>query len=371
MKNRSSSFFGILLVLLFSAVLLTGCNYTKEEQNVMQEYEVQGETNALKYIKQKYGFDATVIDSYCDKKGEHAVDLTPDATGDVYVTMKHNGKEFLVYISGTEESSEGLDNYQLGEITSAIKQKLHDCTGVPAEDIFIRYGKFRTFNKSEDGMISTFFDGENLSEVMADVSPAAVVSYINQDVSAIDMDQVVEETGISYYLLVDYDSKEHYETIKRPYYNLAGSPIHADVEENMIYINGYRIKAAEDKYVAFEKTIIDDMILITQNPEEEVLVRKTTMDDVSKWNGRGFQNAKQVFDAYSLETDSQQVDIYIPVDKLSTKRLESVSLAIRYQREGNTDYDVLFTNRTDDGKYVYGTVDTSGCTDIKFSVFTD
>lgn len=94
---------------------------------------------------------------------------------------------------------------------------------------------------NQHGMVNTYFDGENLSEVMENESATVVVSYINQDVTTIDLDKVVEQTGITNYLFVDYDSKEHYATITHPYYNIAGKPSDTGIEDNMLYINSYRI----------------------------------------------------------------------------------------------------------------------------------
>ncbi|MBQ7774877.1 MAG: hypothetical protein IJ379_03060, partial [Lachnospiraceae bacterium] len=219
------------MVILLLSISLTGCGYTKEELQEMKEHEKQGETNALNYIKEKYGFDAAVTEVRCEKVASGFLDFAPASTGYVFVTMEYDEKTFLVSISGEQETTEGLDNYQFEEIKAALTQKLYDITNLPIEELYISYGKYQTMKNNMHGMINTYFDGNNLAEIMVDESRAVAVSYINQDVSTIDMDKVAEETGIEYYLFVDYDSKEHYETIKQPYYNIAGSPIDSDIDD--------------------------------------------------------------------------------------------------------------------------------------------
>jgi len=358
---------GITCFSLFSFI---GCGYTDEEKQEMKEYAEQGKSNALNYIKEKYGFDATVTEVKNDKFTSFLPELSPDPTGDVFVTMEYNEKSFMVFVSGEEETTEGLDNYQLEEISSALQEKLYDITGLPIEELFVCYGEFETMKNNLNGMINTYFDGENLSEIMEEEAEAAAVSYINQDVSAIDMDVVAEQTGILEYLFVDYTNKEQYASIKSPYYNIAGSPIDSDVEDNMHCINGYRVTSViEDAYVEYKKTIIDDIILITENPEAEVSIEKTTIDDASQWNGKGFINAKQIFDAYALHTDASKVYVFIPMDKFYTEGMKQVSMVKQFSNDGNVVYKNVLGGLTDDEKYLHGVIYTEDYTDIKISVF--
>ena len=218
-------------------------------------------------------------------------------------------------------------------------------------------------------------DGDNLAEILDGQSPAVVVSYINQDVTGIDMEAVAEQTGIEDYLFVDYDSKVHYDTIESPYYNIAGSPIDFGIDNNLLYVNGYRIvDSAEDVYISCDKTVIDDIVLITEHADEYVSITKTMLDDAAEWNGHGFINAKQIFDAYALDTDSDKVYIYVPVDKLSetgTAENAQTVLVKQYQYKGERRHNNIITDPTDDGKYIGGIIYKDDYTELKFSVFTD
>ncbi len=360
----------IISIFLFS---FTGCTYSYGELREIKTHEKQGKENALNYIKEKYAFDAKVVEVDCDKVASFVFDFTPVSTGEVFVTMEHEGKTFYVFISGEEETTEGTDNYQYEEISAALQQKLYDITGLPIEEFLLRYGRIVSMKNNRNGMINTYFNGENLSEVMKESYTDAVVSYINQDIAMIDSSKVIEQTGISSYLFVDYDSKEHYDTIANPWYNIAGSPIENGIGKNMLYINGYlNATGIDDTYRECKKTIIDDIILITEYPEEEVFIEKTRgMCDASNWNGRGFMNARQIFDSYALETNSKQVEIYIPVDKLATEDLEQVEIAEQYYYNGSMKWHVASSGLTDDGKYVHGTVYPQDYTEFKFTVLKD
>ncbi len=360
----------IISIFLFS---LTGCTYSYDELREMKIHEKQGKANALNYIKEKYGFDAKVVEVDCDKVASFVFDFTPISTGEVFVTMEHEGKNFYVFISGEEETTDGTDNYQYEEISAALQQKLYDITGLQIEELRLRYGKLHSMKNNRNGLINTYFNGENLSEVMEESYTDVVVSYINQDIAMIDSTKVIEQTGISSYLFVDYDSKEHYDTIANPWYNIAGSPIENGIGENMLYINGYlNATGIDDTYRECKKTIIDDIILITEYPEEEVFIEKTRgMCDASNWNGRGLMNARQIFDSYALETNSKQVEIYIPVDKLATEDLEQVEIAEQYYYNGSMKWHVASSGFTDDGKYVHGTVYPQDYTEFKFTVLKD
>ena len=120
-----------------------------------------------------------------------------------------------------------------------------------------------------------------------------------------------------------------------------------------------------------EKKIQDDIILITEKPEEQVKLEKTILDPQENWNGNGFLDAEQVADAYTVETNARKVYVYFPVEKLNTKEVEHAQLVKQYQYQGETCYDNLLGGVTDDGKYIQGIVYTRDETEIKISVFVD
>jgi hypothetical protein len=369
--GKRKAVYWILLALIM--VTVTGCGYTLEEKREMKRYEKQGRENAKNYIREKYGIDAKITEINCEKYSSSPVpDFFPSPTGNVFVKMKYKGAEFLVAISGQKKDTDGLDNYQFQEIATAFAQEMYNITGLHAESAYVCYGEYGTVKDEKNGMIHTFYDGENLAEVLQKESARAVVSYANQDVEQIPVSQISQKTGVDTILLTDYESREAYQTVRCPYYNLAGWPIENGIENQLYLMNGYRVVGAgEDTYVKCEKKIQDDIILITENPKDQIILEKTSLDSQENWNGNGFIDAKQVASAYAFDTNSEKVYVYFPVEKLDTKEVKEAQLVKQYQYKGETCYDNIISKVTDDGKYIHGIVYTRDETEIKISVFID
>lgn len=369
--GKRKAVYWILLALI--VVTVTGCGYTLEEKREMKRYEKQGRENAKNYIREKYGIDAKITEINCEKYSSSPVpDFFPSPTGNVFVKMKYKGADFLVAISGQKKNTDGLDNYQFQEIATAFAQEMYNITGLHAESAYVCYGEYGTVKDEKNGMIHTFYDGENLAEVLQKESARAVVSYANQDVEQIPVSQISQKTGVDTILLTDYESREAYQTVRCPYYNLACWPIENGIENQLYLMNGYRVVGAgEDTYVKCEKKIQDDIILITENPKDQIILEKTSLDSQENWNGNGFIDAKQVASAYAFDTNSEKVYVYFPVEKLDTKEVKEAQLVKQYQYKGETCYDNIISKVTDDGKYIHGIVYTRDETEIKISVFID
>lgn len=369
--GKRKAVYWILLALIM--VTVTGCGYTLEEKREMKRYEKQGRENAKNYIREKYGIDAKITEINCEKYSSSPVpDFFPSPTGNVFVKMKYKGAEFFVAISGQKKNTDGLDNYQFQEIATAFSQEMYNITGLHAESAYVCYGEYGTVKDEKNGMIHTFYDGENLAEVLQKESARAVVSYANQDVEQIPVSQISQKTGVDTILLTDYESREAYQTVRCPYYNLAGWPIENGIENQLYLMNGYRVVCAgEDTYVKCEKKIQDDIILITENPKDQIILEKTSLDSQENWNGNGFIDAKQVASAYAFDTNSEKVYVYFPVEKLDTKEVKEAQLVKQYQYKGETCYDNIISKVTDDGKYIHGIIYTRDETEIKISVFID
>lgn len=369
--EKRKAVYWILLALIM--VTVTGCGYTLEEKREMKRYEKQGRENAKNYIREKYGIDAKITEINCEKYSSSPVpDFFPSPTGNVFVKMKYKGADFLVAISGQKKNTDGLDNYQFQEIATAFAQEMYNITGLHAESAYVCYGEYGTVKDEKNGMIHTFYDGENLAEVLQKESARAVVSYANQDVEQIPVSQISQKTGVDTILLTDYESREAYQTVGCPYYNLAGWPIENGIENQLYLMNGYRVVGAgEDTYVKCEKKIQEDIILITENPKDQIILEKTSLDSQENWNGNGFIDAKQVASAYTFDTNSEKVYVYFPVEKLDTKEVKEAQLVKQYQYKGETCYDNIISKVTDNGKYIHGIVYTRDETEIKISVFID
>jgi len=345
------------------AFALAGC-YSSEEREQAKTYEKQGKINAVNYIEEKYGFEAEVVDAVCEKLGEF--DPSPSET--VFVTMEWKNKTFLVQIDGDSENTEGVDNYQYEEIVAALEEELEDETGMSSEEVIVVYGvrgEYNSIESNKNGMVATYFDGDNLKEILTGgySKSAAVVSYINQEIESIDVNAVKEAIGVEELLFVDYDSKAHYKTIEQPWCNLEGTPVEQGIERNLPYINEYLVtNRKETVYVNCEKKIVDGILFVTEYPEETVTVEKRS--DFT--NGFDKKNSKLVFDVYALETESDIVHVFVPVEALSkTGRNTPGFVVMSGRKDINTVSDL-----TDDGKYVGATIYTRNYDgSVEFSVY--
>ena len=362
MYRKKSVLIGLLLLIVF---VFAGC-YSSEEKAMEVKYKKQAKLNAVNYIKEKYGFEATVKSLQVPRLGEF--DPFPD--NDVFVMMEWKGVEFNVRIAGDEETSEGFDNYQQEEILSALKDEVNTLTGIDAEDAFAVYGDYMEYEvgmKSWNGLVAPYFTGNNLKEVLTGgyVKPDVTITYINQAIAGIDVKKIKEQTGINQLLFVDYDSKEHYEAIVRSakgYNGTALQPIW-DTKRNLPYINEYlTVEYEEATYVDCEKKIVDGILFITEFPEETVTVEKLS----GFTDGFVKKNAEFVFDVYALETESDIVHVFVPTEALSETGRKTPGLATA---KGAKEIHVS-SDLTVDGKYVGGplyTRDYEGS--IEFSVY--
>lgn len=364
----------LTLLLIFAVtVLATGCGYSLSEKKQMKAYQKQAEKNAVSYMSEKYGLDADVTGTRCEKSDPGPIpDFWPDPTGNVYVTMNDGKKAFTVYISGEEETTDGIDNYQYEEITDAFAQKLYEVTELDAEDVYLCFGTETEVNGKKKGMIVAYFDGNNLAEIFADEDAKFVVSYVEQDVSDIDVDTVQSRCGVENGLFVNYDSMKHYKTIRNLHYNVHGWPIENGIDDNLPYISGYYVMGGdESSYHRCKQTVVDGIILIPEGTMGQLDLVRTDLDEASNWNGYGAVRAKQIAQAYALDTDASVVDVYIPVKLLRVKDSSKVVIGMQYDAEGERCYKILNPNLSDDGVYVHAKVYTRDYSDICFAAFID
>lgn len=153
------------LSIVFVLVCLTGCRYTKEEKETIEQYKTQAEENAISYIKEKYNISSEVISLEVELEDTDPIpNITPDPTGNVYVKMKSNNKEFYVYITGKESSVIGMDNYQYNEIVNDLLNLIQKDTNITPYNYQVIYGFEDSFKYP--GLIDVYYDGTNLYNVI-------------------------------------------------------------------------------------------------------------------------------------------------------------------------------------------------------------
>lgn len=110
-------------ILLWVVASLCACVGTKSRQE--KAYREQGKKNAQSYIEDKYHFKAKVKEVHPLYKNTSPIpNLNPALNGSVNAVMEHEGKEFHVIISGADQTTKGVDDYQLDEIRTAYRKRL-------------------------------------------------------------------------------------------------------------------------------------------------------------------------------------------------------------------------------------------------------
>lgn len=371
-RNRKKILFGLGLIGL---VGVTGCGYSDEEKTQIQKYESQASENAVRYISEKYGFEAEVLETEFETVKSFGVpDFSPDATGDVLVFMEYNGKNFSVMISGEKTTSDGIDNYQLEQIQMAIEEQVNSMAGFSAREIQVLYGSYYEtgMDLKDSGLIRTHFDGDNLLEVLSENDCQMICSGVNEDLSLIDGETVKELFGDGEVLFVSYRSDEAFENAGRRSFNLGGTPLAYDVEDKAIYIEEYRVFGGNDEeYAVYDLREQDGIYYVPADKGAQVILTETVLDDASNWNGHGFKNAEQVLDAaYEITSESSAINLFIPVELLeSSETADTVGMIVfQCAGEDGTEYKHAVTSLTEDGRYLTGTIYMRDYQEMKISV---
>ena len=174
-------------------------------------------TKAVQYIKDKYGFDAEVIDASMDTRGGTTLDTA-------LVTMEHDGREFYAEID--IKTDKGFDNYQADEIAKAFEDKINseipDGKLVRLDHFGHGYSSSRIFtdDKKDNGMVpkEAYFDGNDLTGVLENSSVSLIMYYTDTEFHDCELFRDIKRTDNSLQL-VSFDSEEITEAcIRSGYY---------------------------------------------------------------------------------------------------------------------------------------------------------
>ncbi len=183
----------LLLGLAFSVYVVVSKIVTKHEQEAQFE---QASENAVRYVREKYGFDAEVI-------GTRDGWSYGDDMKNMGLKMKYGDKEFYVFASCTEESSKACDDYQWDEISAAVESYVNEA--LPG-------GKIVCLNLSESQFLEflmyTYFDGNNIEQILSSCDGRIEMVFADTDFSESDMPQKLYDLGITPEF-TSFDTLEH------------------------------------------------------------------------------------------------------------------------------------------------------------------
>ena len=97
--------------------------------------------------------------------------------------MKYGDKEFYVYTNRREKSSEGYDDYQLDEIRTAVEAFVNE--RLPGGRIVsLKLGNEALYTSD---LLDTYFDGDNLEEILEKCGSHIEMVFVNTDFSKTDL----------------------------------------------------------------------------------------------------------------------------------------------------------------------------------------
>lgn len=323
------------VIVILAAISAVSCD-SEEQQIINTENINQAKINAENYIQNKYGFDANVEYAYVERS-PGIFGAVPLST--VIVKMQYNNKEFNVYVDGINENSDGSDNYQQEEITSYLEDYLNEY--VPnLREINIDGGKgYNSLDSHSDdfnNLYSTYFNGNNLCDVLAEEPCTITADYINTDFTKIaDFSFLSDYTNSSSIKIefVSYRSDDAFDAM----YNA-----NFETEEMVPYIsNTCTINGAIREFNNLELKSFDDFYYYSSGGAyDKIDFSEIEPDDASCWNGYGVIDGKNISKAYSI-TDFSVVDdklyIYYPISKINGSS-DTIELAACNTKDKKKDF---------------------------------
>lgn len=332
-------------------------------------YSGRAKKNAVKYIREKYGFKAKATGAVCQQGASGPLPIpTSTLTGMVYVYMEHAGKKFIVLISGDDKTTKGYDNYQADIIDKAIREQVTNILGEIIEEVHC-YGHYvEHWNDKEYGLVDTYYDGENLKEVLTSTyMNQAVISVVNKDLTELDSALLRKSFGRNLqYAIVNYRSHEDYKKAGNPVYNLGTSLLDMDVDKYSIYIDNYMLlKGPEVFYYKYCFGTCDDFCYCFT---KGTYCKFTKMDavDLSPWVGNKAINERRIFDVYAMDTDARIVNVYVPSKKLKSD--DRADIMMLYTYEGKNIFESNRSGKVGEEQYLIAKLYTFGKKDIYFTV---
>lgn len=245
----------VTVMVMAVLVCLTACESAKEREERIEnenQWQEQGMKNAERYVLEKYGIQAKALDVAFDTAyPTGAVLASPRNTMSMTVRMRAGDKEFGVYINGDSEEFAHYtrDNYQREEILAAIKARASETYGEPLVFSF-RVGQNLPRGdygpEIYDTHFRTFYDGNNLQEILAENYFQIKMEYINHSFEEVVEDEFWEQfmdramTGIYCLSFRSEEDRQTYHT------KMSNSQKYTEVEPIGLYMD-YYLRDGENK----------------------------------------------------------------------------------------------------------------------------
>lgn len=345
MKTKTKIGIGIIILIIICAVVFAYKTivYVKaeNERKVKQALFNAAAKNAVEYVREKYGFEAEIID--VDESDDINIEVFNELTENMRVIkLKANERNFLVTTTCLEGNSYCVDNYQFEEIQSAAKDEI--LKDFPEGEIVSFWWSGNEDMPYENALIlrgfNKYYDGGNLDEFLEFGSGDIEMMFAGENISESGIPERLEKLNISY-LFISFDAEEHLEEYKavRDAYE---SETHISYDESFCklyapHIVDFVCSKYENNYGGWnpderesenlEINAIDDFKYCCF-PAEGSGKCLLNMNDMPKSLGQPLSKA------YELKGNSSSLYIYYPLEKLDGIAAENVG-AVWYSEYRN------------------------------------
>lgn len=320
----------MIILLIFLVIFIGYCCTPGGKKKVV--YPIQAKVRTTAYIYKRYGVIPKIKEVEIfelDNSGSPIFFPTIKyPTKEAWVYLEHKGKEFEVNISwGSKKQI--YDNFQQDVIEQAVKEEISQMIGEPA------------YISVNSGMLSKYFDGENLIEVLEsgqfDVN-SAYIFMVGADLSGLTYDKMCERFGenCNYTILNCKDKAAVEKIIQLDTDRFIAT---GDLEVYSEYLT---------EYIEFKKYNTNGANYLKMNQYDKFNyhywngsfcnVETLEIEDLSNWDEEGKLKDLSVIAGYSLDTDAERVTVIVPCVEYGVQSSDQVKIVQLYENDGKKDF---------------------------------
>ena len=309
-----------ILIVSLTMFVLTGC-YSSEERKLAKQYREQGEINALNYVNEKYGFNAKVKsveeEEICNALWG-CMDSSPN--GNVIVKLNANGKDFFVYVTGEEVSTDAYDDYQMDDIEKDLIDFFKDNISIDLYDYKLSF--------SSKG-IKEYYDG-NLEAMLSYISGLELYYVGENDLNNLNLD-VVERFLQSYngtLNLINFKTKSKCKDYKKA--TIKNMSLSSSDMKNIYKDSNLQLYHGERTFHNYNNisNYNNEVYVYSSQDENSYKISVSTLGNLDNYrelySDLRDKKMEQVTPAYSIPSSSSLLYIYFPIDKVNAKEADDI-----------------------------------------------
>ena len=354
------------LIIIIASVLLTGCGYTIEQQNKIDEYKKNGKEAAIKYISDKYNFIPSVISVNEKHINNRQIAVFSDPDGFVSVSMRHENRYFdtLVYVGDNEKYKEyAADNYEHKEIKSKILEELSSITNLKIKDIDVKYGDSISIKELGYNLVSKKLNENNVKDIINKGNNLKIIVYtIQNDISKLNSSDIADKIfnnrhNNEYIYFVNFKNIRDFNDYVQSFSD------DTNFYKYSIFINDILKIDDESKYIKVDKI---DCEFFTCVLEDGTFISKeeTSFDNIDNFE---LSNRKLQSNILKIETDANKIHIFTPINQFSINgKDDDIKIGCEYIKDSEVTNYMVYNEHV--GNYVYSYINSLST--FKIGAFT-